>query len=357
MTEPRAEAPRQPSRPGRSWAWLVAVMVVLGLSSFVAPAAWAHDFRPALLHLSERPELPGSFELRLSVPRVSSAGPIAPGALEVRVPPHCTLARTHLDCGARGLVGELGVTGLDEHPIDVIVDLRFSDGTRLTQVLGPERPSMTLEDALAHGPNHEQRVREYFALGVEHILGGFDHLLFVFGLVLLVRGVRTLAWTITAFTAAHSLTLAAAALSLVSLPGPPVELLIALSIVVLARELAVETRAPERARESWSFRYPYAVAFGFGLLHGFGFAGALAEVGLPAEQIPLALLGFNLGVEAGQLGVVALLLAGGAGLRAVARRVEHSARAEAALRRVSIYAMGSLAFAFTLERVIALVWP
>ena len=142
-------------------------------------------------------------------------------------------------------------------------------------------------------------------LGIEHILSGFDHLLFVLALVLLVHGKRRLLLTVTAFTAAHSLTLAGATLGWVRLPGPPVEASIALSIVFVASEI-VHAR---QGRPGMTARYPWVVAFSFGLLHGFGFAGALAEVGLPQSSIPIALLFFNVGVELGQLLFVGAVLA------------------------------------------------
>jgi hydrogenase/urease accessory protein HupE len=138
-------------------------------------------------------------------------------------------------------------------------------------------------------------------LGVEHILLGVDHLLFVLALVILVRGWRRVAITVTAFTVAHSITLAAATLGYVHMPGPPVEATIALSIMLVAAEI-VNAR---RGHSSLTARWPWLVAFAFGLLHGFGFAGALSEVGLPQHAIPLALLFFNLGVEVGQLAFVA----------------------------------------------------
>jgi hydrogenase/urease accessory protein HupE len=166
------------------------------------------------------------------------------------------------------------------------------------------------------------RSAEYLHLGVEHILFGFDHLLFVFALVILVRGWRRVALTVTAFTVAHSITLVAATLGLINVPGPPVEAAIALSIMLVAVEI-VNAR---RGIPSLTARWPWLVAFCFGLLHGFGFAGALAEVGLPHHAIPIALLFFNLGVEIGQLVFVAAVLAlGELFRRAIAIRFEPAA--------------------------------
>jgi hydrogenase/urease accessory protein HupE len=144
----------------------------------------------------------------------------------------------------------------------------------------------------------------YLGLGVEHILFGVDHLLFVLCLLLLVREIRKLLATVTAFTLAHSITLAAATLGFVRVPAAPVEATIALSIVFLARELS----RGEHLRSAVTRSYPWLVAFSFGLLHGLGFAGALAEVGLPQREIPLALFAFNVGVELGQLAFIATVL-------------------------------------------------
>jgi hydrogenase/urease accessory protein HupE len=190
-------------------------------------------------------------------------------------------------------------------------------------------------------------VRTYTILGIEHILSGFDHLLFVLALVLLVQGTRRLLATITAFTAAHSLTLAGATLGWVHVPGPPVEASIALSIVFVASEI-VHTR---QGRYSVTQHYPWVVAFTFGLLHGFGFAGALAEVGLPQSSIPIALLFFNVGVEIGQLMFVgAALIVIAVGWRA-AQRLRLSQTAW--LWRIAPYAIGGLASLWLVERVAA----
>lgn len=338
---------------GSSWAARTFVLLLLCIGLLAARLGDAHEFRPALLRLSERPGpdggASGSFDLRLVTPKVGPAGPIGDGELRPRVPSHCELRPGLLDCGATGLVGELGVEGLERHDIDVLVEIRFVDGTRLTGVLGPDEPSMTVAAGAV-----EQRgsvFAEYTRLGVEHILIGFDHLLFVLGLVLLVRSNKALLWTVTAFTLAHSITLAAATLELVALPSPPVEAGIALSILLLARELALGSDDPEQ-RDTWTWRFPWLVAFGFGLLHGFGFSGALREVGLPPERVPEALLAFNVGVELGQLAVVGALLLLFAALRRMAARVQPGASVERTVRLAPIWAMGAVAFAWTLERVL-----
>jgi hydrogenase/urease accessory protein HupE len=186
--------------------------------------------------------------------------------------------------------------------------------------------------------------RDYAGLGVAHILSGPDHLLFVFGLVLLARTRRRLLGTITAFTAGHSVTLSLAALGLVQVPTPPIEVAIAMSVLVLAIELARDTPAPTLLR-----RHPWAMAAAFGLLHGLGFAAALREAGLPVGEIPLALAAFNVGIEAGQLAFVAAVLAGRAALGDLPGRLPRWTA------RVPVYGMGSLAAFWWFERTAALL--
>jgi hydrogenase/urease accessory protein HupE len=200
----------------------------------------------------------------------------------------------------RGLDGwEVRVHGLEATMVDVLVRIAFADGRVVSRMLRPDAPSFVLT-ADAVGP----AASGYFRLGVEHILFGIDHLLFVLALVLMVRGVGLLVQTITAFTIAHSITLALATLGVVHVPSAPVEATIALSIVFVASEILRSRRGECGLTE----RAPWLVAGSFGLLHGFGFAGALSAVGLPVNDIPLALLFFNLGVEAGQLAFVLVAL-------------------------------------------------
>ncbi|MFO7561203.1 MAG: HupE/UreJ family protein [Enhygromyxa sp.] len=349
--------------------WL-GLLAVLLLACLLSPRAQAHEFRPALLRLEQRSDDPGRYDLRLVTPKVSASGPIGPGELTPIAPAHCELRERSeiaftIECGEQGLVGELGIDGLERHPLDVLVEVRYADATRFVGVLGPDQPTLTL------GGAEEQARRsvfsDYLLLGVEHILIGLDHLLFVLGLVLLVRAgsrsreplasgrdpaIRRLLWTVTAFTLAHSVTLAASTLELVTLPSAPVEAGIALSIVLLARELALGSDLDGQDTDTLTWRYPWLVAFLFGLLHGFGFAGALHEIGLPPSQAPLALLAFNLGVEAGQLGVVAILLLSFTGLRWGVARMKLSSERESFARKLPIWLMGGVAVAWTFERVL-----
>ncbi|MEM7457985.1 MAG: HupE/UreJ family protein [Pseudomonadota bacterium] len=196
--------------------------------------------------------------------------------------------------------GQLRIDGLQRTLTDVFVSVTYADGDRIAVLLRPSANALVLDAPQSGAP-----LLAYLWLGVEHIIFGYDHLLFVLGLCLLIK-VRNLFQTITAFTIAHSITLALATLGGVSLPGPPVEAVIAISLVLLAREAL---RA-QSGVETMTARLPWLVAFGFGLIHGFGFAGALSDIGLPERQEAWALLLFNLGVELGQVAfVVAVLLA------------------------------------------------
>ena len=200
-----------------------------------------------------------------------------------------------------GLVGQpIVVEGMASGVSDVIARVQRSDGTTQVERLGAGRLSFVVEP-----PQSTLRTAWiYLTLGIEHILGGIDHLLFVLALLLIVRDVRRIVLTVTAFTVAHSLTLVAATMGWVHVPGPPVEAAIALSIVFVAAEII----RGQRGQSGLTASAPWIVAFSFGLLHGFGFAGALAEVGLPQAAIPVALLCFNLGVEIGQLLFVASMV-------------------------------------------------
>ena len=183
--------------------------------------------------------------------------------------------------------------------------------------------------------------------GIDHIRFGYDHLLFVLALILIVENLRMLVTTVTAFTLAHSITLALATLGVVHVQGPPVEAAIALSILLLACELA-RSRA---GQPSLTARWPWLVAFSFGLLHGFGFAGALSEIGLPRGDIPLALFTFNVGVEFGQLAFIAAVLT----TLAIVQRISVTARMARCARPAAAYAIGTLAAFWFVERVAALL--
>ena len=206
----------------------------------------------------------------------------------------------------RGLSGgTIRIAGLSATLTDVLVRLERLEGTTQVTRLAPAMPSFVVEAA----PSRMEIVRTYLGLGVEHILTGVDHLLFVLGLLLLVRGFGRLVKTVSAFTIAHSVTLALATLGFVHVPSPPVEAVIALSIVFVAKEILRSRGRSASTQPSLTERQPWLVAFSFGLLHGLGFAGGLSEVGLPEGHIPLALLLFSIGVEVGHFSFIAAVFA------------------------------------------------
>lgn len=323
--------------------WLPTALL---LTLLTAPVA-AHESRPAYLELRQTDadtyevlwKVPGQGEQR----RLALDPRFAADVTTLNAPP-ATFAGNAFTRRWRvrrhgGLDGTaIRIEGLEATLTDVLVRLERLDGSTRTLRVVPSSPAFVVEPE----PGRLEVARTYLALGVEHILRGVDHLLFVLALVLLVKGVRTLLWTITAFTAAHSLTLAAATLGWVHVPTPPVEAGIALSIVLLASEIL---RA-DAGKVGLAVQRPWLVAFLFGLLHGLGFAGALSEVGLPAGAIPVALLFFNLGVELGQLSFIAVVLAALFGLR------RRRWTGKAWLSKLPAYAIGTLASYWTIDRIL-----
>jgi len=239
--------------------------------------------------------------------------------------------------------GTVRIEGLPAAITDVLARVERDDGTTQVARLLPERPAFVVEP-----PAHATGVAwTYLVLGVHHILVGFDHLLYILAMLFLVKGWRRIVVTMSAFTMTHSLTLTAAALGWIHVPQPPVEACIALSIVFVAREI-VQAR---RGRPGLTARWPWVVSFSFGLMHGFGFAGALAQVGLPDRAIPVALLFFNIGVEVGQLVFVAVAL----GLLALLPKSPNTWPRWAGA--VPAYAIGAVAMYWVIERMVAFAGP
>jgi len=241
--------------------------------------------------------------------------------------------------------GVIRIDGLDRTSTDVLVRFDFADGVNQAHRLTASDPSFVVPSQ----PSRLEVVRTYLLLGFKHILSGVDHLVFVLALLLLVNGVRRLIITVTAFTIAHSLTLAGATLGYVQMPGPPIEAVIALSIMFVATEIIHSRQGNPGLTE----RYPWVVAFTFGLLHGFGFAGALAQIGLPQASIPAALLFFNVGVEIGQLLFIASVFVAIALARQITRRIDLPRPAWA--RAVPPYAIGGMAAFWVVQRIAAFV--
>jgi hydrogenase/urease accessory protein HupE len=308
---------------------------------------------------------PGYLELRLigedlyAVVWKTPATRGRPMAITARLPESCDartpaqpvwdgaayVARWTARCAGGIEGGVIHIDGLDRTSTDVLVRFDFADGVNEARRLTPGDPSFTVPVQ----PSRLEVVRTYFSLGVEHILSGFDHLVFVLALLILVNGVRRLIFTVTAFTIAHSLTLAGATLGIIHMPGPPIEAAIALSIMFVAAEIMHSRRGNPGLTE----KYPWVVAFTFGLLHGFGFAGALTQIGLPQTSIPIALLFFNVGVEAGQLLFIATAFAAIALARRIARRIALPQPAWA--WAVPPYAIGGIAAFWVIQRLAAFV--
>jgi len=283
-------------------AWVVSILTL-------GATAEAHEARPGFLDLRET--RPGHYEAIWKQPANGEyalrMGPLFPAPCTVSpshdadLLPGALISRFSAICPG-GLDGKsITIAGLEMTLTDVLVRLHKQDGTEETHLARATSPSVTI----GGGEGIAERSAIYLRLGVQHILMGIDHLLFVLGLLLIVRNRWTLLKTISAFTLAHSITLAAATLGLASVPAAPLNASIALSILFLGKEI---TRARDGGT-SLTIGKPWIVAFAFGLLHGFGFASGLIAMGLPHDEIPLALLLFNVGVEIGQLGFVLLILA------------------------------------------------
>jgi len=313
-----------------------------------ATVARAHEARPAYLELVEskggRVDLlwkrPARGEMQLAIQPVLPAECRDIAAPRSDDLPDAAILHRSLDCGPDGLAGrEISIEGLARTFVDVLVRVEHADGRVHVEVLKPTRPLMIVPAGAA---SRFATVVAYFRLGVEHILLGVDHLLFVLGLLLIVDNRRTLIETITAFTVAHSFTLAVATLGYASAPLPPLNAAIALSILCLGPEIARKWRG----ETSLAVRFPYLVAFGFGLLHGFGFASGLTTTGIPSSEIPSALLFFNVGVEVGQLAFVFLVIA----LQRSFRVVEM--RWPPLIARAPAYAVGVCGAYWTIDRTV-----
>ena len=308
--------------------------------------AIAHPLAPALLQLRETTDGTVEVSWKTSVLQVrgSRVTPVLPthcvpvGAPSVVEEGEGVTQSWQIDCGERGLIGsEVGVDGLGRGRNDAILRVALADGRTFTEVLRTDRDRFSIPET----GRPSNVLTGYIGLGFDHILSGLDHLLFVFGLLLLATSTRLLIETITAFTVGHSITLSLAALGLANVPSGPVEVLIAFSIFVLAVELA---RGPA-ASPTLLRRFPWLMAFLFGLLHGLGFAGALREIGLPPNDIPLSLFSFNVGIELGQIAFVLVLLVAGALLRRIGTPLP------AWSPRVAVYGIGCLSAYWVLDRL------
>ena len=324
---------------------LLALVLAVATSGQVA----AHEVRPGLLQLQEtEPDqydmlwrIPARGEMSLSLAPVLPANCQSFGVPERYQDGVRTEERQSIRCPG-GLAGaRINIEGLSRVQTDVLVNVTYLSGGTETLRASPRSPEVTLEGERSLA----QVSATYLMLGVEHILLGIDHLFFVTALLFLVTGWKRLLGTVTAFTLAHSITLAGASLGFLSAPPAFIEALIALSIVVVAAEVVLKNRG----RTGIAVERPWLIAFGFGLLHGFGFAGALSDIGLPANAVPAALLFFNIGVEVGQILFICVLLAAG---WAVLRMLPSS---DKVWRRVIPVLIGIMAGFWTVERTLS-IW-
>ena len=316
-------------------------MLVCGIGlALLSTPVFGHEVRPAYLQIKETD--PNVFSVLWKQPilqdRRLAIDPLLPDECAAVSPVNrevtgaALLQTWRIECPLRQ--GTIHISGLSRTITDVMVEVSRLDGEQSTHLLRPNAPSLDLSDP-------SPPVAAYLTLGVEHLIFGIDHVLFVIGLVLFIPNHWSLLKTITAFTVAHSITLALSVLELVRLPQGPVEAVIALSILFLARELTM----PEERRSVLTRGRPWIMALLFGLLHGFGFAGALADIGLPRDQLALSLFLFNVGIEIGQILIIAMLL----GLLWMARRLAGDV---ALAERAFVYGMGCMAAYWTIDRVL-----
>ncbi len=315
------------------------LFLIVSLNSF------AHEIRPAYLQIIQTSET--TYEVFWKVP---SMGDTVPKIYPV-FPPFFTVEELNSPNQIPGSViysykissdetlqGKiLTIDGLNKTLIDALVTITYLDGEKVTLMLQPDKDSSIIPGETST----YDVIKTYSKLGIEHILLGIDHLLFVLALIIITRGKWKIIKTITAFTIAHSITLSLAALGYVNFPTPPVEAVIALSIVFLAVEIVKN----QKGKETLTSRKPWLVAFTFGLLHGFGFAGALANIGLPQQDIPFALAFFNVGVEIGQIAFVLVVLI-------IIKLLSFKKEWPVFIKKIPAYAIGSLAAFWMIERVI-----
>lgn len=312
-------------------------------------AARAHEIRPGYLEITEdsghnvhvlwKQPIMGEVAVRLA-PHLSSGwleqSKLVSSDSEAYLILEWTIPRPNIPLEGQTVT----IEGLDSTMTDVLVRITFADGVSVTKMLRPVEPSFTITRETKETVDR----LGYFRLGIEHILYGVDHLLFVFGLLLIVRGTSLLLKTITAFTVAHTITLSLATFGVVWVPALPVEAVISLSIIFLASEIVKQ----QRGIDTLTSRAPWLVAFSFGLLHGFGFAGTLTRIGIPRADVPLALLLFNCGVEVGQLSFVVVYVLFIQSLRTL------EIAWPTPLRRIPPYAIGSVASFWFLQRCLSM---
>jgi hydrogenase/urease accessory protein HupE len=307
--------------------------------------SWAHEIRPAYLQIVQTSET--SYNVFWKVPSmgdgVPKISPVFPHffSMEILNSPNQipgSVIYSYKISSEELLQGKiLTIDGLNKTLIDVLVNITYLNGEKVTFMLQPNKDSGVIPGK----SSTYDVIKTYSKLGVEHILLGIDHLLFVLALIIITSGKWRILKTITAFTLAHSITLSLAALGYVNFPTPPVEAVIALSIVFLAVEIIKNLNGGK----TLTSQKPWLVAFTFGLLHGFGFAGALANIGLPQQDIPWALAFFNVGVEIGQIAFVLVVLV-------FIKLLSYKKNWPIFVKKIPAYAIGSMAAFWLIERMV-----
>lgn len=307
---------------------------LLALMAVVSASTGAHEMSMAELQLREMSR--GDFVVQWGAgEKKAPADVLAPVW-----PAQCQSQGNLLRCGETGLTGELAVDGVGKMYSAVLLRITWLDGQTKVYTITQGQPSVRLFGSADDQRGMGEIAQAYTTLGIQHILSGTDHILFVLALLFLVGFHKRLVWTITAFTAAHSLTLASSALGFLTLRSPPVEATVALSILLVAGEAL-------RKEETLSRRWPALVAFVFGLVHGLGFAGALKHFGLPENHLTVALLTFNVGVEIGQLLIVAAAW--------IVYRTVRQFPVMAQARLATLYAIGTFAAYWSISRIVGIV--
>lgn len=329
---------------------LIAALAFVFTFVLWTPTAQAHEVRPALLEIEE--VAPGRYDVTWKVPIFQGQLPyLRPRFADnitvaseptIRDVPAARVEKATYVATEGALVGtEIFIDGLSALQIDVLVQVSLADDIFYSTIVRPKDPRWRVPET----QTNFDVFQSYAFLGAEHILEGIDHLLFVFALMLLIRNKWMLLKAVTAFTVGHSITLALATLGLMNVPSAPTETVIALSIVFLASEI-IHSR---RGVETFATRSPWLIAAGFGLIHGLGFAGALSDIGLPQQAVPLALLAFNVGVEIGQIMFIAVVLSAMVILRGL--RVTQKSGAWI----VGAYAIGIVASFWTIQRLASVI--
>lgn len=313
----------------------------------IAVKGWSHEIRPAFLQIIQTTE--ASYDVFWKVPRLGDGAPeitpVFPPFFTIKelnkpnLKPESVIYSYKISSNEKLQGSILRVDGLNKTLIDVLVSITYLNGEKVTLMLQPDKDASII-------PGESSTfdvIKTYSVLGIEHILLGIDHLLFVLALIIITKSKWKIIKTITAFTIAHSITLSLAALGYVNFPVPPVEGVIALSIVFLA----VEISKNQNGQETLTSRKPWLVAFTFGLLHGFGFAGALANIGLPQLDIPFALAFFNVGVEIGQIAFVIVVLG-------IIKLLAFKTNWPNYAKKIPAYSIGSLAAFWVIERIVGI---